>query len=190
MISDRSLILCNGMPEYLYAKSLQMGLPRHLQSSVSVIQDIHSANSAIASMKAATKMALKAKEGRHPFKKVWVISNRPDLSDTKVRAILEKENLHAAYCPVCIEQWYMLHFEEYDPNLRCAQDAASKLSELWPRYRKYGTDAYAELADRIPLAIGHAASARDQIFEANNDLEPVFTIQQLITFFNSLRVAA
>jgi len=187
---DRSLILCNGMPEYLYAKSLQMGLPRHMQNSVSVVQDIHNANDSIALMKRAIQINRKSIKEKDPYKKVWVLLNRPDLSDTKVKATLEDNNFNAAYCPVCIEQWYMLHFEEYDPKIRCIQHAQSRLLSLWPQYRQNGFDTYEKLIERVPMAMQRAELARDSIYEERQDDAPVFTIHRLLTFFSTLSEVA
>lgn len=42
--NKRILILCEGVTEYLYAKSLQSELPRNLQRSISIEIDYNSKN--------------------------------------------------------------------------------------------------------------------------------------------------
>lgn len=190
MINNRNLVLCTGMPEYLYAKSLQMDLPRHVQNSVSVVQAIHQANNPLELMLEAIDRKRQSVKNRDPYKMVCVLLNRPDCSDDKVRMLLENQNLTLAYCPVCIEQWYMLHFEEYDPSIRCQFETVSKLRALWPEYRKNGIDAYSELKDRLHLAVERAESATDSHFELYKDNAPVFTMQRLLRFFTTLKDAA
>lgn len=190
MINNRNLVLCTGMPEYLYAKSLQMELPRHVQNSVSVVQAIHHENDSLELMKEAIIRKRQSVKDRNPYETVCVLLNRPDCADVKVQALLEDQKLTVAYCPVCIEQWYMLHFADYDPNIRCQHEAFLKLRTFWPEYKKNEIDAYNILKDRLHLAIDRAASAKDSHFESLADKGPVFTIQRLLTFFTALKHAA
>lgn len=63
--NKRILILCEGVTEYLYAKSLQSDLPRNLQRSISIEIDYNSRNDPKSLAEEARKRKRKARKERN-----------------------------------------------------------------------------------------------------------------------------
>jgi hypothetical protein len=189
-LNKRILILCEGATEYLYARALQMELPRHLQRSVSIeifYQTQNDPKSLIQEAKRRTRAAIKE---RNAYDTVWLFFDNdrwPQLSEAF--DLINRTDYKIAYTSICLEHWFILHFENCGRAFRNGDEATSYLNKLWPAYHKTKINAYKELKGRLADAIGRANTLnrnQDQgisIAQRN----PYFTVQDLVQFFNILK---
>jgi len=189
-LNKRILILCEGMTEYIYARSLQMELPRALQRSVSVEIFYPDQNDPKSLAMEARRKVHEATRDRNPFDHVWLFfdhDNWPQLADAF--RIIERERYNIAYTSICIEHWFILHFEHCGRAFRTGEEALRYLNRLWPEYHKTRTNAYKELKDRLELAIERANMLnRNGLVDLQpEERNPYFTLQALIGFFNELK---
>lgn len=189
-LNKRILILCEGMTEYIYARSLQMELPRTLQRSVSVEIFYPDQNDPKSLAMEARRRVNEANRERNPFDHVWLFfdhDNWPQLADAF--RIIDREGYQIAYTSICIEHWFILHFEHCGRAFRTGEEALRYLNRLWPEYHKTRTNAYKELKERLELAIDRAnmLNRNGQVDLPTAERNPYFTVQALIGFFNKLK---
>lgn len=188
--NKRILILCEGLTEYLYAKSLQSELPRNLQRSISIDIDHNSKNDPKSLAEEARNRKLKAKKERNAYDAVWLFfdhDNWPQLEATF--RIVETEGFCLAYSAICIEHWFILHFENCGRPFQNGNEALNYLRDKWPGYHKTQLKHYEFLKDRLDTAIKRAITLRRNspvdlpIYQRN----PYFTLDKLISFFDELK---
>jgi hypothetical protein len=190
-VNKRILILCEGMTEYIYARSLQMELPRDLQRSVAIEIFYQNQNDPKSLALEARKRVRTAANERNAYDTVWLFFDNdrwPQLSEAF--DIINKENYHIAYTSICIEHWFILHFEHCGKAFQSGEEARRYLNKLWPQYHKTRTNAYKELKDRLEAAI-ERANAINKNKEADipvHERNPYFTLQGLISFFEHLKI--
>lgn len=190
MLRNRNLVLCKGIHEYIYAKSLHMSLPRQVQPSVAVLQSIHHGDSIDLFLKEAVRLKKESVKQRDPYGTVWVLAEQNFGPSVEVQSRLALNGLNAAYCPICMEQWYMLHFEDYDPSVNSKSEAVNRLLVHWPQYKRNGIDAYEELKENVSAAIARADKANKLLETVIDGSPPAFTVQHLLDFFTSLKLVA
>lgn len=187
--NKRILIFCEGQTEYLYAKSLQMALPREQQRSVSIEIDFDSENDPLKLVKAARKRKQKAKKEQNPYDDVWLFfdhDNWPQLPDAF--QIIHQEGFEIAYSAICMEHWFILHFEDCGRVFADGKEAERYLKKHWPAYHKTKIKHFAFLKDRLEIARERAALIRKraepekEVFEQN----PYTTVDHLIDYFENL----
>jgi len=186
--NKRILILCEGLTEYLYAKSLQAQIPRSLQRSISIEIDNNSRNDPKSIALEAQKRKIKAKKERNPYDSIWLFfdnDNWPQLEEAF--RIIESEGFCVAYSSICIEHWFILHFEDCGRAFQNCKEAFSFLKTLWPNYHKTKIKHYQELHKELNLAIERAKTLRrtKQTNLPVHKRNPLFTIDKLIDFFKN-----
>lgn len=189
-INKRFLILCEGVTEYVYAKSLQMDLPRELQRSIA-IDIIHETKNDPKSLAIVARAKVKeAKRERNPYEMVWLFFDNdswPQLSDAF--RIIERDGFRVAYTSICFEHWLILHFENIGKPFAKGEDALKRLKSFWPEYHKTKSNPYKELLDRMDLAISRAdvLNKNSNVELAVHQRNPYFTVGDLINFFRTLK---
>lgn len=194
--NKRILILCEGVTEYLYAKSLQSELPRSLQRSVSIEIDNNAKNNDPRSLAdEARRRKRKAIKEKKPFEFdlfdfIWLFfdhDNWPQLEDAF--QIIESENFCIAYSSICMEHWFILHFEDCGKSFQSGAEALHRLKLLWPSYHKTKLKHYELLKTQLSTAKVRAKTLRKTVqteipkYQRN----PYFTIDKLIDFFSELK---
>lgn len=189
-INKRYLILCEGMTEYLYAKSLQMELPRDLQRflTIDIIHEKQNDPKSLAE-KARSKVR-EAKRDRNPYDQVWIFfdnDNWPQLPEAF--KIIDQEGFGIAYSSMCFEHWLILHLENVGKAFTKSEDVLKHLHAIWPEYHKTRCNPYKELKDVMDKAIERAEILNKN---SNPDLpvykrNPYFTIGNLIRFFRFIQ---
>ena len=103
-------------------------------------------------------------------------------------------NVQIAYSSLCIEHWFIIHFED---NRRAYQDSKTALKRLETLWKKYFNQAYhkrkvnhfEKLKGRILPAMERANAIKQQTDADQihiHDRNPYFTIQDFIHFFRSI----
>ena len=187
--NKRILILCEGQTEYLYAKSLQMALPRDQQRSVSIEIDFDTENDPLKLVKAARRRKQKAKKEQNSYDDIWLFfdhDNWPQLPDAF--AMIDQEGFRIAYSAICLEHWFILHFEDCGRAFVDGKEAERYLKKHWPTYHKTKIKHFAILEDRLEVARERAVLIRKrvvpdkEVFEQN----PYTTVDHLIDYFEKL----
>lgn len=188
--NKRILILCEGVTEYLYAKSLQSELPRNLQRSISIEIDYNSKNDPKSLAEEARKRKRKAKKERNPYDSVWLFFDHDNWPQLEAAfKIVDAEGLHIAYSAMCIEHWFILHFENCGRSFQDGGEALRFLKTKWPEYHKTKLKHSEFLKDELDTAIGRAKTLRRNVQTdlPKHQRNPYFTIDQLIDFFNDFK---
>ncbi|SEO09016.1 RloB-like protein [Mucilaginibacter gossypiicola] len=190
-LNERILILCEGTTEYLYARSLQMELPRSLQRAVSIEIFFQSQNDPKSLVSEARRRERAAQSERNPYDTIWVFFDNdrwPQLS--QAFELIERYGYRAAYSSMCIEHWFILHFEQCGRAFANGEEAIRYLRNLWPAYHKTKVNAYHELRERLNTALNNAV----RINQNQDDTLPIhrrnpyFTVQELVDFFEQLKL--
>lgn len=189
-VNQRILILCEGVTEYYYARALQQELPRSLQRSVLIEIDYSTRNDPKNLANEAVKRAMKAKKERNPYDKIWLFfdhDNSPHLPEAF--KIIRENGFQYAYSAVCLEHWFILHFEDCGKPFRDAHQTIDHLKKFWPEYNKTKSKPFEHLRQRL-----NDAKKRADILMKNKDqtgaidkFNPCFTITNLISFFESIK---
>ena len=188
--TNRMLIFCSGTTEYLYAKSLQMELPRNRRGAISVEVTNQRACDPLALAQEAVQKKKQANRDRNPFNNVWLFYGNPSIEVQDLLRYIGLNGLNGAYCPICLEHWFILHFEDYSASFSSREEAIEHLTQIWPLYKKNQIDAYTELKPLLPVAIDRAATANRQLTIPGTETVPIFTVQSLLIFFDSIRQAS
>lgn len=187
--NKRILILCEGVTEYFYAKSLQSELPRNLQRSIAIEIDYNSKNDPESLAKEAQKRKIKARNERNPYESVWLFFDNDNWPQLEAAfKIIDAEGFHIAYSSICIEHWFILHFENCGRSFQNGAAALKYLKTKWPQYHKTKLKHYQLLKDDLNIAIERARTLREHIQKElpRYQRNPYFTIDQLIDFFGEL----
>jgi len=185
----RILILCEGETEYFYSKALQQKLPRNIQRSVSIEINYGSQNDPKSLAQEAKRKKEKARKDRNPYELIWIFfdnDNWPQLSDAF--NIIQKEGFKMAYSSMCIEHWFILHFENCGKAFLNGEEALRYLKTLWPEYHKTKINHYQVIEERLNEAINRAKILKKNLPKEieNYRKNPFFTIDELIAFFQAL----
>jgi hypothetical protein len=188
--NKRILILCEGETEYFYAKALQSTLPRDKQRGLSIDTFINKPNDPKSLAQEAKKRVISARRERNAYSEVWVFfdnDNWPQLNDAF--EIIRKEQFRYAYCSICFEHWFILHFEFCGRTFANGDQAITYLKRLWPEYHKTKLKHFEILKESLPEAMQRAKTIRknsdpDRGIHLKN---PYVTIDYLIEFFEELK---
>ncbi|WP_158549945.1 RloB family protein [Runella aurantiaca] len=189
MKTNRELIFCSGTTEYLYAKSMQMELPHNLRGAVTVEVTNQRSCDPWSLAKEAVRKKKQSNRDRNPYDNIWLFYGNPSVEMPGMLKYLGANDLNAAYCPLCLEQWFILHFEEYATSFVTRESAVAHLKKIWPQYKKNQIDAYEELKERLPMAISRASLVNNQLKIHETKAVPIFTVPNLLVFFDSMRQA-
>jgi hypothetical protein len=191
--NQRILILCEGLTEYYYAMALKNTLPRTLQRNLTIEPDIHHPNDPRSLAREAVRRAKVAKKERNPYTCVWLFfdnDNHPLLQDAF--QIIEKENFCIAYSSLCIEHWFILHFENCGRAFTNGAEALSYLKGFWPAYHKTKINHYEALTARLDNAIARAETIRNNadaslLIQQRN---PYITVDTLVAFVRNIATSS
>jgi hypothetical protein len=184
-------VLCEGFTEYLYTKSLQAELPRHKQRAISV-DVFQGKQSDIKNLVLdAKRRALTAKKERNAYEVIWLFfdhDNQPKLREAF--EMIEKEGFKIAYSAICIEHWFILHFENCGKAFTSGEEALKHLKKHMPAYHKTKTNAFVELRDKLNVAIQRAKTINSTKVKSVTLAEhnPFFTISDLYSYFEQLKL--
>lgn len=190
------LIIPEGWCEYNYAQALKHSLPRDKQRSISVeMPKPNNENSAFQLLDKAEVMIKKARRDKNPYDAVWIFfdnDNQPNL--TAFFQSLSNTTIKIAYSSMCIEHWFVIHFENNRQAYQNAHQALQRIETLWQQnfnqtYHKTKVNHFEKLKGNVTTAMERANTITQQA-EANAtpvvNRNPFFTIQTFIQFFQSL----
>lgn len=189
--NKRILVLCEGHTEYAYAKALQQRLPRRTQGSIAIDLHLGSRNDPKSLAQEAQKRKRKAKRERNAYDAIWLFFDKdtwPQLGEAF--RLIAKEDFSIAYSSLCIEHWFILHFENCGRAFSSGDEALRHLKTLWPVYHKTKIKHFDFLADRLEKAreraelLNKEAERQEALIYNRN---PFFTIHSFIYFFDSLK---
>lgn len=188
--NKRILILCEGVTEYLYAKSLQSELPRNLQRSISIEIDYNSRNDPKSLAEAGRQRKRKARKERNSYDSVWLFFDHDNWPQLEAAfKIVDSEGFCIAYSAMCIEHWFILHFENCGRSFQNGTEALRFLKTKWPEYHKTRLKHYELLKEDLDTAIDRAKTLRKNVQTdlPKHERNPYFTIDKLIDFFNDFK---
>lgn len=188
-VNQRILILCEGLTEYYYARALHNELPRSAQRSISVEVDYSQKNDSKHLANEAVRRAKRAKKERNAYDAIWLFfdhDNSPHLD--AAFDIIESYGIKFAFCAICIEHWFILHYEDRGKAFANGAEALEHLKKLWPEYHKTKSKPYEKLKENL----GNARK-RAGIIMKNQEKglpllkrNPYFSVCDLIDFFEAL----
>ncbi len=192
--NKRILILCEGLTEELYAKSLRNELPRKNKREIQIEVDYKPDYDPKRLFTTAQNFKKKAEKELNPYDEIWLFFDNdcsPHLKLAFDKII--QENFNIAYSSICIEHWFILHFENCGKAFTKPTQARKHLEKIWAKslkisYHKTKIKHYQLLKSRLNDAIQRSITMsnnclNDPIHKRN----PYFTIADLITFFDSLK---
>lgn len=187
-VFSRILILCEGQTELLYAKALKQVIPRSVQRSLEI--DIFSFKKTDPkSLANEAKKRLKvSKRERNPYEMIWLFfdnDNHPQLREAF--DIIKAEKFYFAYSSICIEHWFILHFEDCGRAFRNSEEAIKYLKGLWPEYHKTKINHYALTVDNYQIAKERAMRIRAKYRTENNlsTFNPYSNVDELVDFIRN-----
>lgn len=193
---QRILIIPEGWCEYNYAQALKNSLPRDKQRSISVdMPKPNNRTSASQLLDKAVSMIKKARGDKNTYDAVWIFfdnDNQPNL--LPFFQMLMNTPVQIAYSSLCIEQWFIIHFENNRQAFQRAEQALERIESLWLNqfnqpYHKTKVNHFEKLKENLVTAMDRAKSISLQA-EANEISvayrNPYFTIQNFIQFFQNL----
>lgn len=193
-VAKRILIIPEGWCEYNYAQALKKSLPKEKQRGISVEMP-NNENNAIQLLGKAERSIKNARSDKNPYDAIWIFfdnDNQPNLTDFFQK--LSNTSVNIAYSSMCIEHWFIMHFEDNRQAYPNAQQALQRIKTLWQKhfeqnYHKTKVNHFEKLNDRLTTAINRADVITQQA-EANAtpmaQRNPFFTIQKFIQFFQTL----
>ncbi len=187
------------MCEYNYAQSLKASIARDKQRSISVeMPKPNNENTALQLLDKALKKISKAKRDKNPYDIVWIFfdnDNQPNLARffQKLNRI-KTANIQIAYSSLCIEHWFIIHFENNRKKYKNAHRVEQDLNNLWlnrfeRKYHKTRINHFEKLKDSLPKAIEIASEIKRQSEADKVPVEkrnPYFTVHEFIRFFQNL----
>lgn len=186
--NKRILILCEGVTEEFYAKSLRAELDRSIQRSIAVDISVGNKWDPLNLVKEAITKSKKARKEKNPYHTIWLFfdhDNWPQLRESF--QLIDKVDFKFAFTSLCIEHWFILHFEDSGRAFQRGEDVVRYLQGLWPEYHKTKINHFQKLKPDLESAIERA----DRINKRQEDL-PVFernpycSIPDMIAYFRSL----
>ena len=188
--NKRILILCEGVTEYLYANSLQSELPRSLQRSISIEIDNNSRNDPKSLAEEARKRKRKARKERNSYDSIWLFFDHDNWPQLEAAfRIINTEGFCFAYSAMCIEHWFILHFENCGRSFQDGTEAFRFLKSKWPEYHKTKLTHYEILKGELDTAIDRVKTLRRNVQTdlPKHQRNPYFTIDKLIDFFDEFK---
>lgn len=136
--NKRILILCEGFTEELYAKSLKSELPRNLQRSITIDINRNPKNDPKSLAEEARKRKRTARRERNSYDSIWLFFDNDNKTNELEAAfrIIDSEKFCMAYSSMCIEHWFILHFENCGKSFQDGSEALRFLKVKWREYHK------------------------------------------------------
>jgi hypothetical protein len=188
-LNRRILILCEGTTERFYASELRNELPKTKQRSIAIEISEGNRQDPLSLVNEAIVKAKRARKERNPYEIIWLFfdhDNWPQLQNAF--AVIEKEEFKIAFTSLCLEHWFILHFENCGRAFQKGEEVERYLIRLWPAYHKTTINHFQKLKGQLPQAIERA----NQLNRRQSDIpvfqrNPYFTIPDLLEFFESLK---
>lgn len=182
----RILVICEGLTEYFYAKSLQSTLPRNVQRNFAVELDYDSKNEPALMLDKAIKRVQQANRSKVPYDVVWLFFDNDNRSGlNKIFSKISEQKFRFAYSSKCIEFWFLLHFIDCGRDFYDCDETLQLLKKYWPVYHKTKINHYDFLKGSLNHAINRAINQRNYI---GHELEvyqknPFTNVDELVLFF-------
>jgi len=145
-VFDSFLVVCEGETEVNYLKGYKQTLSREKQRTLKIepvkavgTDCLSIVNEAIARLKAAKRENI-------PFKEVWAFfddDNQPEIVNAFSKA--KANGIRIAFSSICLELWFLLHFEYTSRQFMDSDEVTSLLKNHWSDYRKPAFDSWARL---------------------------------------------
>lgn len=187
-LNKRILILCEGVTEQLYATSLRASLRRELQRSIAIEVLVVDHSDPLSLVNEAIAKSKKATKEKNPYDSIWLFFDHDNASQLSgAFKLILREGFKFAFTSLCLEHWFILHFEDCGRAFQRGDQVLGHLRGLWPAYHKTRLDHYRLLRDQLPIAIDRAKRINERqedlpTFERN----PYCSLPDLILYFNSL----
>jgi len=188
---QKVLILCEGLTEKLYLLSVKNSLPRHLQRGVRIEIDCYKKRDPKNLVKEAIRRKTKARKEGVPYSKVWIVFDHDNLPNRDFAFNkANSEKIDIAYTSMCIELWFVIHFEDNQKHFNNGDIAKKYLSDNHIKgYEPGKTNVWKEMsADNIQRAYKNAVSIRKgKLIDIQSgvnvwDLNPYTTMDFLVRF--------
>lgn len=185
----RVLILCEGVTEEVYAKALRTAfLPRHLQRTVTVDVVRYKKNDPLSLLEEAKDRTKQAKKEKTPYDHIWLFfdhDNWAQLSEAIEGA--KRAGFNLAFTAISLEYWFILHFEDCGKAFANGEECLRHLKKHWPDYHKTKLNHFAELGERVAIAIERAERLEKKNAHVGiADAQPYTSVHLLIAFFKAL----
>lgn len=186
--NKRILILCEGVTEQLYATSLRASLSRNLQRSISVEVSVVDHSDPLNLVKEAIAKNRKARKEKNPYDSIWLFFDHDNSSQLRdAFELIDRESFKFAFTSLCLEHWFILHFEDCGRAFQRGEEVLRHLRGLWPEYHKTKLNHFRFLKEQLSVAIERANRINgreedNQAYEKN----PYCSIPGLISYFHSL----
>lgn len=182
----RILVVCEGLTEYFYAKSLQSSLPRNVQRNFTVELDYDLKNEPALMVDKAIKKVQQANRSKVPYDVVWLFFDNDNRSGLdKVFNSISEHKFRFAYSSKCIEYWFLLHFIDCGREFYDCDETSQLLRKYWPVYHKTKINHFDFLREDLSHAIIRASHHRNnfaqelEIYQKN----PFTNVDELVQFF-------
>lgn len=182
------MILCEGVTEQLYATSLRSELGRNQQRSIAVEISVGNKWDPLNLVKEAIAKNKKARKEKNRYHTIWLFFDHDNWTQLRdAFRLIEREDFQFAFTSLCIEHWFILHFEDNGRAFQEGDQAKRHLQGLWAEYHKTKVNHFQKLKPKLELAIVRADRTNKrqedlQIFERN----PFCSIPDMIAYFRSL----
>jgi len=167
---QKILILCEGMTEKLYLLSVKNSLPRVLQRGIKIEIDCYKKRDPKNLVQEAIRRKSKARKECVPYSKVWIVFDHDNLPNRDFAFNKAKTaKIEIAYTSMCIELWFIIHFEDSQKHFINGDIAKKYLSDnhikgyepAKTRYEPAKTNVWKNLdKEKILRAYNNAESIR------------------------------
>jgi len=123
--------------EKYYATSLRSELSRSLQRSIAVEIAVGDVQDPLHLVKEAIMKSKKANKEKNPYEAIWLFfdhDNWPQLQEALL--LSEKEGFKLAYSALCLEHWFILHFQDCGRAFQKGEEVVNYLKKHWAIYHK------------------------------------------------------
>jgi hypothetical protein len=174
-----------------YASQIKASLSRDAQRQVSIEIDRDNESHPLQLVEKAVKKVKNAKKAGNPYSDVWIFFDNDNCNKIKdVFKIIKRDNFKFAYSSICIEHWFLLHFEDCGRAFLSAAEAKTYLvNRHWPQYHKTQINHYKHLEGNLQVAIQRARNIRKRADDEEDNYEvanPYFTVDKLIEMLINL----
>ena len=145
-VKGRILILCNGKTEEYYFKFLKSRLPKTVRQAVDVKVNRSKKPDLVSLVNEAARKKDKAEKESNPFDEIWLVFDHDN--DSHIQEVFIQANTYQfkiAHSCICLEQWFLLHFEENNARFHHCENAEKALQKHYQQYQKPGDEQFYNL---------------------------------------------
>lgn len=183
-VFKRILILCEGFTELQYAKALKQSLPRDKQRNYDIEIDNYKKKDPKNLALEAEKRKKKAVKENNSYDEIWLFfDNDNNANLCEAFEIIQKHGFKFAYSSICVEFWFLLHFEDSGRTFQTPDQLITHLKKKWPTYHKTKINHYAFLSKDLDNAVKRAKMLIKNMDEGKLCLQNPYTnVFELIEF--------